>query len=547
MQWFYNLSLRWKLLIPQAVIVVLVAILAASNFQVLSQQNNAVEEVTHTDLPVLSWVLEADRDFHQVWVAERSLLTLQPGTAEYREMKTMQDENLQQIQARMKKVSASSAAGEVQSLLDQFWQHFPRWQSITQKVQQLRSQGGAGLQSAMTLSHGDAAALFAQTRGYLDQITERIHQRADQQAEVLSQQYQQSRLTSSILVGVTLLVCLWVALIFPVLITRDLKNVIERIRTLAKGGGDLTQRIENVRRDELGMLGRYVNDFMDSLAGLVRQVIETARQSESQVSTLAGEASQARASVERQAHSIDNLMAASNQMSAAITEVAERTQEAAHSTQEATQAASEGLDKARRMSDDTLSLSDNVQKAMGAIGKIADVTDNIESVLTMISGIAEQTNLLALNAAIEAARAGEQGRGFAVVADEVRGLAEKTQKSTENVRAMIEGLSGSVAEAVSVMQVATDSAQQSVASSEATQSTIDSMMASMEHVNQIAAQIASVSYQQSDTAQSINSHIASIYDEAHQSAAQANEVEQACQTLAELNRQMQSTTSKFTV
>lgn len=547
MQWFYNLSLRWKLLIPQAVIVVLVAVLAVSNFQVLSQQNDAVKEVTHTDLPVLSWVLEADRDFHQVWVAERSLLTLQPGTSEYRQMQAMQNENLQQIQTRMKKVSDSAAAAEVSSLLSQFWQSFPRWRAMTQKIQQLRSQGESGLPAAMTLSHGEAATLFEQTRGYLDQITEQIHQLADRQSKTLTHQYQQSRLTSGLLVGVTLLVCLWVALVFPVLITRDLNNVIERIRTLAKGGGDLTQRIENIRRDELGMLGRYVNDFISSLAALVRQVIETAEQSQSKVTVLADDASQAKTSVERQAHSIDHLMAASNQMSAAITEVAERTQEAAHSTQEATQTASQGLEKARRMSDDTLSLSDNVQKAMGAIGKIADVTDNIESVLTMISGIAEQTNLLALNAAIEAARAGEQGRGFAVVADEVRGLAEKTQKSTENVRTMIEDLSGSVAEAVSVMQVATESAQQSVTSSEETQSTIDSMMASMEHVNQIAAQIASVSYQQSDTAQSINSHIASLYDEAHQSADQANEVEQACQALAVLNRQMQETTSKFTV
>ncbi|ODC03106.1 hypothetical protein BFW38_05660 [Terasakiispira papahanaumokuakeensis] len=548
MSWFLNLSFRWKFLLPLLIMLVLALGMATSGFLAEKRLAESIETATRLNIPTLNWVLQADRDFQQVLVAERSMLTQRVGTPRYQSLQAMHQENIEQIQQRIEMASKLNQPPEARQLLDQFWEAFPKWKQLTERIEQERSSDTrAGLRAATDLSYKEGAEAFEVARGYLDQLSDWVVDSTEKRTTQLAQIHADNTVTRAILVALVLVLCLTVALTFPTIVSRDMNRLIMRIGELAQGGGDLTQRIGSQRKDEIGQLGRNLDAFLASLAELVREVIDKAQQSEAMVQKLAHSAEQARQSVDRQVHSVDNVMTASHQMSHAIGEVAHKTMDAADTTQQAAGVAAEGLEKSRHMTQDTEVLSESVEAAMSAITQIENVTEHIGTVLTVISGIAEQTNLLALNAAIEAARAGEQGRGFAVVADEVRALAEKTQASTENVRKMIEELNGSVQSAVEVMEKATVHAEQTKQSCQATETTIDTMMSAMDDVNQIAAQIAEVSSQQNDTAQSISNHISEIHDGAQQSATQAYEVDQACQAMTELNRQMQDITRKFTV
>ena len=548
MTWFHNLRFRNKLLIPIALIAVLTLILAIQNLRSNHSMATTVDHVIHLDLPGVNYLLQADRDFHQVWVAERSLMNLKVGSPEYQQVQAYHQENLEQIKERVDKFAALSLPTELRQRLDSFWPAFAQWSEITQRIVTERSSDTRACRStAMDLSYNEGLQAFETARGYLDQMTEIILTLSDQTSQRVVAQQQSALHEQIALSAVTLLACAGVALFFPGLIVQDITRMIARVKALSQGDGDLTVRLSMKRKDELGQLATALDSFIDHLHNMVRQLLSTTQDINVNAQEL-GELSQSASQVvARQGEAISHVVSSIDEVSHSISRVAENTSQTAEETRHSQTEVASGEAQVAQSQRDISQLTSNVSQAVEAISKIQTVSKRIGSVLGVINGIAEQTNLLALNAAIEAARAGEAGRGFAVVADEVRALASKTQQSTNDIQEMISELESSVSGAVTTMATATENADKTLESSSLTSHSIQAVQSSITNVNGLTEQIADAAKQQSRVMTTIHQHMTTLDRLSRESAESTTRVSASSQVMNQLAEALNQVTARFRV
>jgi methyl-accepting chemotaxis protein len=256
---------------------------------------------------------------------------------------------------------------------------------------------------------------------------------------------------------------------------------------------------------------------------------------------------QATHSVRQQQNEIDQVATAMNEMTATVQEVARNAEQAAQAAQQADHSAQNGASVAGSARREITGLVDEVETSAGVIQELQSESENIGMVLDVIRGIAEQTNLLALNAAIEAARAGEQGRGFAVVADEVRTLASRTQKSTEEIHHMIERLQSGASNAVKVMTQARGKGQGGVGEMGRVTDTLGEIARAVASINDMNTQIASAAEEQSAVAEEINRNVSNISQGSAQSAQGTEQTAFASMELARLAADLQTLVARFKV
>ncbi len=292
---------------------------------------------------------------------------------------------------------------------------------------------------------------------------------------------------------------------------------------IATGDADLTQRLDDDSGDEFGQLAKSFNQFVANIQQVVHEVQEKSEELADNVSSLRQTSRHSRSSVEGQQQEVDMIATAINEMSAAAGEIAQNAQQTAD--------ASGNVDSETRGSLEKVTDSrDAVHKLVGEINSAAEVIDalgndvtSITSVLEVIQGIAEQTNLLALNAAIEAARAGEAGRGFAVVADEVRNLAQRTQKSTGEINDMIERLQKGASNAVAVMKESTAVSNMSMEKAQDAMDSLNRIVEGITSISEMTSQIATASEQQTSVTDELNASITRIADQGQEAAKSASE------------------------
>ncbi|MUK71412.1 methyl-accepting chemotaxis protein [Aliivibrio fischeri] len=343
-------------------------------------------------------------------------------------------------------------------------------------------------------------------------------------------------LTVIVAVGVTTLVNL---------LFRDLIRVSDALAEISSGEGDLTQRLEPHSDDEVGQLAINFNTFVGNMHSMVCRLRDISVTLANQANSTAEGAEERNVRIQHQMDEINMVATAINEMAAATQEIAGNADNTAQTAEETVTASNHGAEQVSQSQHSIDNLAKEVETATGVIEELHHNAQNINTILSTIQNIAEQTNLLALNAAIEAARAGEQGRGFAVVADEVRILSQRTHASTQEIQQMIETLQGTTQKAVGIMEDSQNLANTSVEDAQSASASLLQITNSVTQISDMAAQIAAAAEEQSSVTEEITRNTEAVRDvsnelteETKQSVIQASE-------LSELSNELKQEIDRF--
>ncbi|MBK1718484.1 methyl-accepting chemotaxis protein [Thiocystis violacea] len=331
------------------------------------------------------------------------------------------------------------------------------------------------------------------------------------------------------------------------MITRPIRQVTGRLKEIAEGEGDLSQRLGVEGRNELADLARTFDLIVDRIHGMVREVAGVSAHLASAAEELSVTSGETSEQVRHQLSETDQVATAIHEMTATVEEVARHAADAARAAQETDREADAGALVVEQTILAIESLASEVETAGGFIGRLSEDSREIGAVLDVIRAVAAQTNLLALNAAIEAARAGEQGRGFAVVADEVRTLASRTQDSIQDIQGKIERVQTGSIGAVAVMEQGQIKARDGVAQARRAGESLRAIAVAIARINDMNTQIASAAEEQSAVAEEINRNIQSMAQGVNQISGGSRQVTAASAELAKLAANLQDTTGRFRI
>ncbi|MGL5093560.1 MAG: methyl-accepting chemotaxis protein [Aeromonas sobria] len=314
-------------------------------------------------------------------------------------------------------------------------------------------------------------------------------------------------------------------------------------------GGNLTSKLDiNIfSHDELGMLAKGLNEMQDNLRMLVNEVSGSVVQLGSAAEEISAVALQSAHNMDGQKYELNQLATAMNEMQATVQEVARNTNDAASAATQASTTAEQGSNTVNDSIVRIEQVAEAIEKTAIVIRQLGDDSRNIGMVLEVIQSIAEQTNLLALNAAIEAARAGEQGRGFAVVADEVRTLAKRTQDSTSQINGIISELQHRANEAGVTMQQSQTMMVETVATAREAGASISEISSAVSSISHMNIQIATATEEQGAVSEELNRNVVNISNASEEVAAGAKQMAQACNDLNHLATQLQDVVRKFNI
>ena len=335
------------------------------------------------------------------------------------------------------------------------------------------------------------------------------------------------------------------ALVITRQITRPLQQTMEAVERIANG--DLSRDLQVTRRDELGVLQQGIQRMGATLRELITGIRDGVTQIASAAEELSAVTEQTSAGVNSQKVETDQVATAMHEMTATVQEVARNAEQASVAATSADEQARQGDKVVAEAIAQIEKLAEEVRRSTEAMNTLQKESDKIGSVMDVIKAVAEQTNLLALNAAIEAARAGEAGRGFAVVADEVRGLAQRTQKSTEEIEGLVAGLQSGTQQVANVMLSSRGLTDSSVELTRKAGTSLENITRTVSNIQSMNQQIAAAAEQQSSVAEEISRSILNVRDVSEQTAAASEETAASSVELARLGNQLQMMVSHFRV
>ena len=503
--------------------------------------------------------------------------TIKDKTTQLRAMESAQDNlyearfNVLQVQQYLTDVSATHDKGGVSaaqghrtkaiSALDAIVKLMPAYsknvRAIRDEITPLYDAGvtmanayvDQGIEAGNQLMKGSSGfdALSLKVTGGLDSVTSKIE--ADRKAAQVELDAAEDRGFSVTLMFVVVFLAA-VGSAFGVLYSKVLPPLYRLKRALQEinsGRGDLTRVLSGANSDEVGTIVGEFNVFTGRFRELVRNLKQFVSQLDAATEQILTVTAQTKKEMAEQQVETQQANTAIGQMSSTVQDVANSASATAAATQQAQEESNNGRKVVSETIDAIHSLAEEVKRAAGVIERLEKDSEQIGTVLDVIRDIADQTNLLALNAAIEAARAGEQGRGFAVVADEVRTLASRTQQSTQEIQKMIERLQGAAREAVQVMDQGSGQAETSVKQAAMAGQSLDAIADAVSTINGMSTQIASAAEEQSATASEISRNIETINQRAEQNAEGARRAAECTQNLATLKNQLHGMVADFRV
>ncbi|ESP92327.1 MULTISPECIES: methyl-accepting chemotaxis protein [Pseudoalteromonas] len=367
-----------------------------------------------------------------------------------------------------------------------------------------------------------------------------------EQQEVMSTA---NKMKVTILVISGILVAIFIALATYIanLLSGPIVNVSDGLTAISQGGGDLTKRLQVSTQDETGKLAESFNQFLNLIAQLVQQINHCAQQVNQTALTTAGQADELTGSTSAQQQSLEMAATAINEMAATANEVASSCANAAELATQTQHASELGQTVITQTVDSVAELSGVINRATSDITKLDSESENIMSILSVIRGIAEQTNLLALNAAIEAARAGEHGRGFAVVADEVRALSQRTSESTEEIASQLDKLRKMTEGVSSDMTNSLETTEKTVELTHSAQNQFVEITQSIQNISDLNTQIATAAEEQQHVAEDINRNVVEIKNAADSVSMIASDTCDNGDKMTGLSKQLTELVGKFKV
>lgn len=453
-----TVSFKLKLVIPFVILSMTMVALGLMSFSVNQRLAEQVREVAEQQLPALSLILNADRDLYQARVAQESYLSLLQRKESTQQALADYAENADQAITRAQSFLSVIEDPRADQIMQTLKRDFDSWKKSADETLKLADNGD--FDNAWRVLLGENIEKFDQLREHYDQagiLTEKIAAEKVQESNQYAVASTRNLIVVLVIAIILSAVIVWLSLRS---IVKTLQEFRQNVQWVAKG--DLTTRMNVRTKDELGDMAHDFNYLIEHFQTLIRKMSQHSDTLQQAADQLSSSAKQSNEMTTKQSQSLTYVSSSIHDTQHASQEMVSIVSETSEKVREGTQYAAKGYDLNARSNQQVQLLSTRMQAASSDIERLAEGAKKISSMIDVIRDIADQTNLLALNAAIEAARAGEQGRGFAVVADEVRGLANRTQNSTADINAVIDELNQRVLTAVEAVNKGNEMAEDTV-------------------------------------------------------------------------------------